>query len=806
MTTLEDAYNQYRELGFILNPSEKNKKFPDKRVFNGSYRERENSKFSKKATGYAGIIPPNIIIVDNDAYEDDNEFARFVEDLGWEPQPFALTPSGGEHYAFENPYPDMVVKAPKYKAVDIFAGYQSVIPIVGTQVINKQGELGEYEWDGFDDTFIVNRWDDKLRSMLNLRERGERGTQMERDDIEQAIIERDMSDDDVTHFLSLIDPNKLDWDSWVEVGMALYDRYAGSDAGREKWVEWSKRSELCDPSLARYVDPAEKWDNGGIKPDTITYKRLANMASEYAHDFKVEIASATDSKTIKKLITKIAETKRVQTRDLKDSDVRDEFAVLINSRLKELKKNNPLIKIAQARSIVKELQYEPSEEEKHEEIMQDDALADQMLNLEIYSVKGNTYAVQYKTKIAEGVSTQFLEKYRQAFKISNKVFDEAKNNITYVESVKHETDYLIENEVTYEVRVASDVSKHDNLHVLTNPLSKIIAKPERQDIVEDFFNGVWQGIATDLIRLVGLTMRFGEKKKNIVHLVAPSNTGKTALFENIGFQTIHMTRLINAMNGDKGVGKHIIDGLKSSGLLLLDEANKPLTDEIKNMADKIQLDQFGQGGTQEIKLHFTVMTSTHKTAIRNMSDEMSNRIMLAELPSNARKVDSCDAYLHETDVFTETVTQQCLWLLKDALINPDVTKSEYVDLKNKYNMQVTSDMDDLMLDVSERVISMVKDVATYGGNYMEFQGEYFVKRKRDMVEASEDFLGENSHIDPHKYSEILLTHFIPSSARKTIKVEGIPIKYYKVNMSKFYTTDEQEVYDEFEDETSDKFE
>ena len=79
MTLLEDAYKKYSDLGFVLNRTKKLKNTQGKV---GAYQDRISEKFDPSSTGYAAIIPPTLIIVDSDSYEDGCEFDRFVEDLG----------------------------------------------------------------------------------------------------------------------------------------------------------------------------------------------------------------------------------------------------------------------------------------------------------------------------------------------------------------------------------------------------------------------------------------------------------------------------------------------------------------------------------------------------------------------------------------------------------------------------------------------------------------------------------------------------------------------------------------------------
>ncbi len=278
MTELNDAYKKYSDLGFILNRTQKLKKHSN---LAGSYEERKAHKFDPSATGYAAIIPPTLIIVDSDSYEEGCEFDKFVKDLGYKPEPFAFTPSGGEHYAFENPYAEKVVGQHDYKQVDIYAGYQSVVPIVGTEVLNKQNKLGKYSWADFDDEFIINKWDDKLLTMLNMKDRGENKQQVTGLEAEMlGLVKAAVVDDEEMDRALMALPTDYEYDTWIEVGMAIYDRYDGSDEGKKRFVAFSKRSSKYDPKAKNFEDPSAKWDKGHLVPNKITYKSLLYKADE----------------------------------------------------------------------------------------------------------------------------------------------------------------------------------------------------------------------------------------------------------------------------------------------------------------------------------------------------------------------------------------------------------------------------------------------------------------------------------------------------------------------------------------------
>ena len=246
----------------------------------------------------------------------------------------------------------------------------------------------------------------------------------------------------------------------------------------------------------------------------------------------------------------------------------------------------------------------------------------------------------------------------------------------------------------------------------------------------------------------------------------------------------------------------MIDGLKSSGFLLIDEANDPLTQDIKNIDNEIYLDQFGQGGTQDIKLRFTCLTSTHSGAVRGMSDEMYNRLLLVELPKSEVKhtLDKSDLFLHDTERYTKALTDYAMWVLKDALVNEDYTKQTLKELQDKYRLELNSDVDDILSEASEHIVTACKSLASASGDLVLREGEYFIKRKRDIQQMVTDRLGEYSHIDVEKYSEELVTHFVGD--QKSIRVDGKPRKYYTLNLKKYYgdgVSEEEKVVDLFDD-------
>jgi len=373
---LKDAYEQYRSQGFILQKSAKHEKHAHRK---GSYTERENEPWDDNATGYVAIIPPSLIIVDNDKYQDEGEsFKQLLKDLGIsksdKPEPFALTPSGGEHYAFHNPNPELVVGNlnKKYPALDIYAGYQSVVPIVGTTVLNKQDKLASYEWGTFDDNLIVNPWMDVMSEVLELRPRAEK-RQQEYDDLDIAIKADDMSEQEVIDLIARM-PEDLDYDTWLHVGMAIYDRFGGSDKGYEYFKDFSEKSSNKYDEDFTYG----KWHNGHLVPDSITYKRLRTVARDsFIYDIESRIA---ESEEFDDILEEIKANPSIGAKGVKDADMRLKLAQDINARMKELKQP-----VTQARTLAKAMT--PTVEETLTEGVEGADWMDGLVYVESFSTK-----------------------------------------------------------------------------------------------------------------------------------------------------------------------------------------------------------------------------------------------------------------------------------------------------------------------------------------------------------------------------------------------------------------------------------
>ena len=89
------------------------------------------------------------------------------------------------------------------------------------------------------------------------------------DDLDEAIANqpRDLTDEQVKDYLRAYPAAGLDYQAWVQVGIALHHQYQGSDAGLRLWCEWSKQD------TNRYIkgEMAGKWGSFGRSARKITF-------------------------------------------------------------------------------------------------------------------------------------------------------------------------------------------------------------------------------------------------------------------------------------------------------------------------------------------------------------------------------------------------------------------------------------------------------------------------------------------------------------------------------------------------------
>jgi len=777
--TLKDAYEQYRSKGFILQKSARYKKHAFRE---GAYIERENEDWEDSATGYVGIIPPNLIIIDNDKYEQGNEFEKLLSDLnlGYKPEPFAFTPSGGEHYAFVNPNPDMVIGNHGYKFVDIYSGYQSVIPIVGTTVKNKKDALAEYTWADDLDEFVVNPFNESMIEVLCMKERGDTSdNDYDEMGLTLAIKAEEMPDEEVSKLCENIPIETYGYDTgWLKFAMALYDRFEGNQEGLKLFQSTCKRYDDNNPDYNE-----TKWNAGHFKPNgRITYKTLRSLANEGIN--KTSLQKIKNAKNVEELeeVAEVMSKNRLNTSTKLDDVVRTELIDEICSKSKELIGKPDKVKWKKASKFI--------EPEKETQVPD---------GFDVYRLD-NKYLIRFQNKIIQEVSSTMLKEQLASLGIyfDKDAMAKFKNSIQTVSSYKQIPDYTLQSVTSFNTEEQGGITVPAFV-VRFNPLFELQEIELDESIVRDFFDEVWGGKLYDIVRLVALTIKLGEQKLNRLMVVAPSNAGKSEIFSMMNFQKITMQRLLNGMRGDKGVGSDIVDGVRKSGLLLIDEANKSLEAEIKDMDKELHIDQFGKGGTQVLPLHFTALTSTHSNATRNNSDELYNRFLQVELNKSDmhHTIMESKLFLEDSTKYTDNVRGKLLQLFKETLFN-DEGKEELSILQDKYRLPLNNDLDEMLYEIGEDFIRETKSNAGDYGDVIFKNGEYFTKRKTDVMKYFENRLGEIESLDVGKYSELLTKHYARDD-RKSVKINGKVSNYYALTLTPYTENKETLILSEFDD-------
>lgn len=133
--------------------------------------------------------------------------------------------------------------------------------------------------DEFEKQVKLRGWQLKKKSRT-APERGSGGGELDYDDPFAADVQKTDISEEELHAKLLLVPNPDDYETWVNVGMALFHQYDGHDRGLELWHEWSESADNYD---AAELD--SKWksfdiSNKGRTPITARY--IIKLAKEEA--------------------------------------------------------------------------------------------------------------------------------------------------------------------------------------------------------------------------------------------------------------------------------------------------------------------------------------------------------------------------------------------------------------------------------------------------------------------------------------------------------------------------------------------
>ena len=734
---------------------------------------------------WGGVPPHGMVVIDWDVKNGKKgleSFKKLQNDLGVTLETVVLTPSGGGH-AYVWIDLDKMAEGKsrlakiqdKYPDVD-FQSHCSEFVVLGGQEIE---DYGEYEFEQFE--YFVNPKTD-FSKLVARGDKVSEGHGYDEIDEFEHLTERP-SYDDIKTLLFKLDPDCA-YNEWQQIAMALNNWDLNRKDGLKLFTEWSLTSKkfigIEGEDVIRHN--CEEVYRRSISSSPNFYRKIFSIVNKKDNSvFRKKIIEA-ESKDDLLLIAEDISKSTVSNKD------REKYLEEIISKNEAL--GNKAERVMWKKAVTK----------AKKEVDTGKEVAGQV---KVY-LCNNRYVVQHGSIIEEDISANFLKVMLQGDPFNYSVNDVAilthPVNIKPISEVKHIPNYLIKEQ--WEVRLGEyKGTKLQPLFVSHNPLYEIDEWEHNEDIISDFYKNIWNGKAEDVIKLIALSIRFKEKKLNRLMLVAPSNSGKSELFSMLNFQKITMQRLLLGLRAEKGIGAPVVNGIKDSGLLLIDEANKALEPEIKDIDKEIQLDQFGAGGgTQILPLHFTGLTSTHSTATRNNSDELYNRFLQIELaPSEmAHTVVQSPLFNEDRDKYSETIKGYALTLFKDCLVNDNYTESDLKALQDKYRLPVNND---LLYGISEGFIEQTKSLARDKGDIVFKAGRYYYKRKTDVSSYFKDRLGEIPSIDVGKYTERLMNHFKMdvNSKRVNVKIDNKPMSYWEVELKSFDGSETYNLVSEFDD-------
>jgi len=781
----KELYDSYIEKGFALKRLDKNTKKTAFKRKTDKGCDYKNNVYNKNWF-YAVVPTPqsNILNIDVDVKNGGKgmeSLDKLRKDTGLDLTPTVQTGSGGLHiYAridepikkLQTDYPDIDFLS--FRTDNMCAPYG----VAGGQKLTWNGKAYNYEM--LTDGIYINE-DTQDGLALALTEMGigdgEKNDTDYGDDMILLAKSGDMPDDEVDLLLKAIGNtgDGIHYDLWINVGFAMFDRYHGNDAGFEKWVAFSEKSDKYDEKATK-----QKWESGALSPDKITYKRLRLMATDTTYNTVLKSIMTADTKDVlEEVLPIVREVDNWNTPDLRGDDVINNLADKYREKLKSITGGR-----IERRSKIISLLTE-------EEVDQTEDMVALLGTYDIYSLPKGQYVAQngenIETKVSDRVDSAPRYISIEGFSMKN-VTEAMKRGIignVNVSGIEERIDYAAKQPL---VVYLEDVEFRDPLLVFeTNPVLKNKYKVDNMvadaDIVEDFYEKIWNGKYEDLVRYTGFTCRW-DTKKSIIGVIAASDAGKSKVIEEITEGATEIDKIISAISGKKGIGKKALDPLQKTKILLINEVETQLPTGMKQFADggKVGLDLFGaHGGTTMFSIASTILTAVHPTMFKGANEEFHNRSLMIELTEDEMAYAVTDSPLYKKDPakYLEHTVLKARQIFKDAILNTSYTLDDRNAIAKKYELgnefsdkdMVNRALDIVMRDIAKHCTG--KDKFTKEDVVAKRKDEYFVTNKQYMERIVLDSVNEVGF--PNKYAAVhkIMSILIKGKGTDRAKVCGI---------------------------------
>lgn len=176
------------------------------------------------------------------------------------------------------------------------------------------------------------------------------GGKVDHDDIFASDKARtDISDDDLRRKLLLV-PGHEDYETWLQVGMALWHQYHGEELGLQLWHEWSEQANNYDPdALDAKWETFDATDKGR---EPVTARLIIKLADEQVKEIAVETFREIKEElgrcaTLEDLRSTCEKVKHIEF----DVFARSQIVGLVKDRFKSI--TNTLLAMGTARDMVR---------------------------------------------------------------------------------------------------------------------------------------------------------------------------------------------------------------------------------------------------------------------------------------------------------------------------------------------------------------------------------------------------------------------------------------------------------------------
>lgn len=248
-------------------------------------------------------------------------------------------------------------------------GDPTTIPVDELPLLTE--EMAQQIIDKFDEIAAREGWEKKSDRVLQRATYGGEADPDDDDSWDRDVLmpPLEVETDELRAILLAIPNNEAHYDTWCNIGMALYHQYGGDEKGFELWCEWAEQSDKHDLKTARF-----KWksfDHHGKRSTPVTARTIYKLARDAAKDasekmlleFTTDFLEASSPEEWNDVVRRVRESEleQVQRRQLENVARTQHQAV---TRLAEIRRGVPDDKAKgitiTAAEVRKQLSYKPS--------------------------------------------------------------------------------------------------------------------------------------------------------------------------------------------------------------------------------------------------------------------------------------------------------------------------------------------------------------------------------------------------------------------------------------------------------------